>query len=124
MSSPKKWMKICTDLACTSSSYGFGKRSSKHGAVIVKNGRIIGVGINTMRANASVEASENSWRSSYVHAEEVALKMAGSRASGSTLYVSRVNKSGNPRLSEPCIKCERMINRYGVKRVVYTETEC
>lgn len=123
MSNPKKWLRLATKLAHDSTPAGFGKRASRHGAVVVRGGRIIGVGVNSTRGVSSVDQSENSWRGSYLHAEEVAIKMAGSRASGATLYVSRVNKNGEARLSEPCIRCDGVISRSGVRRVVYTESK-
>ena len=122
MSNPKKWLGLSMRLAQDSTAAGFGKRASRHGAVLVKGGKVVGVGVNSTRGVSSVDATENSWRSSYVHAEEVAIRAAGSRASGATLYVARVNRHGAPRLSEPCARCEGAISRSGVKRVVFTET--
>ena len=90
---------------------------------MVKNGQIVGVGVNAMRGTASVHKTEDSWRSSYVHAEEVAIQSAGKKSNGATLYVARVNRSGAARLSEPCARCEGLIERSGLKRVVYTVSE-
>ena len=120
MPSPKKFMKMCLDLADSSSAIGPGKRRSKHGAILVKNGRIIGVGVNAMRGTASVHATVDSWRGSYVHAEEVAIQVAGTRANGAVLYVARVNRSGEPCMSEPCLRCQGAIDRAGIRRVVST----
>lgn len=123
MSNPNKWLRMSVELATASTFGGFGKRGSKHGAIVVKNGQIVGVGVNSTRGIASVKKSEESWRSSYVHAEEVAIQAAGKKANGATLYVARVNRSGFPRLSEPCSRCEGVIARSGVRRVVYTVSD-
>ena len=120
MSNYKKWLNICMDLAYSSSAVGAGKRRSKHGALVIKNGKIIGAGVNAMRGQASVQATSKSWRGSYIHAEEAAIRNAGTRASGATLFVARVNAKGLPLVSEPCVRCSGLIARYGIKRVVFT----
>lgn len=120
MASAQKWLDICLDLAKNSSAAGSKKVKSRHGAIVVKRGRIIGAGVNVMRGVASVSQTDNSWRGSYVHAEEVALQTAGSKASGATLYVARIGKSHNALNSEPCTRCEGMIQRFGIKNVVWT----
>ena len=54
-----------------------------------------------------------------VHAEEAALARVKD-ASGSVLYVARVNNQGVTRLSKPCPGCQALISAAGVKRVVWT----
>lgn len=120
MASPKKWLSLCLELADSSKAVGCGKRRSKHGAIVVKSGRIIGAGVNAMRGSASVQRTAKSWRGSYIHAEEAAIMNAGNRASGATLYVARISPGGYALNSEPCVRCEGMIARYGIKRVVFT----
>jgi pyrimidine deaminase RibD-like protein len=92
----------------------------KHGAILVKNGEIISEGHNQMRGQASITATAHSWRASFLHAEEVALKNAGTAANGAVLYVARVGRSGDIRNSKPCVRCASKIARAGVRRVVFT----
>ena len=40
-----------------------------------------------------------------------------------TLYVARYNKSGNLANSKPCKWCQEMIDKLGIKRVVYSTNE-
>lgn len=89
----------------------------KHGCVVVKGGRVIGVGVNTYRnhpnnvTNPHIEAS--------VHAEVNAIR--GLDVEGATIYVARVNNAGVPRMSKPCNECRGILAYAGVKRVVWTE---
>jgi len=92
----------------------------KHGAVLVKDGIVVGAGCNQMRGNSSITATAKSWRASFLHAEEIALGQAGTAASGSVLYVARVGRTGEIKPSAPCVRCSGRIARAGVSRVVYT----
>ena len=42
---------------------------------------------------------------------------------GATIYVVRINKEGQPRMSKPCPMCESALKHVGVKRVVYTDRD-
>lgn len=91
----------------------------KHGAVAVKGGRVLGVGVNSSRnmrelydllpANARSE-----------HAEEALLRVIGDSAKGATVFVARVSRSGEERMSKPCSNCTILLKEAGVRRVVYT----
>lgn len=86
------------------------------GAVIVKNGRVLGYGSNRYRNNpARVELRGVSY-----HAEEVAIRRSGNVA-GATIYVARVTKSGMIGLATPCIRCQNMLVEYNVSSVIWTE---
>jgi diaminohydroxyphosphoribosylaminopyrimidine deaminase/5-amino-6-(5-phosphoribosylamino)uracil reductase len=71
------------------------------GAVVVKNGKVIGRGYHE--------------KAGLPHAEAIALKKAGSAAKGSTLYVTLEPCSHTNKRTPPC--CPLVIER-GVKRVV------
>lgn len=86
----------------------------KHGCVIVKNGRIIAESTNKKVGDPSIQ-----WRLA-MHAEFAAVVAAGSDAVGATLYVARVQADGTTALSKPCKKCESIMKRSGISRVVWT----
>jgi pyrimidine deaminase RibD-like protein len=86
----------------------------KHGCVVVKNGKIISKATNKKVGDPSVE-----FRLA-LHAEFAAVVAAGTHAAGSTVYVARVQADGSTALSKPCKKCENMMKRSGVSKVVWT----
>jgi deoxycytidylate deaminase len=92
----------------------------KHGAVIVRGGSVLSVGVNTGRNHPTVfdNSAEMSLFSS-VHAESMALRIAR-RTVGATMYIARVNKQGVPRLSRPCNRCFIELLQAGIKEIVYT----
>ncbi len=96
--SDEKWMELALQLAQTRGRYA--SPNPKVGAVLVKNGRLIGKGGHSRYGGP--------------HAESLALREAGSRAKESTLYVNL----------EPCSHfgktppCVGRIIRSGIKRVV------
>lgn len=54
------------------------------------------------------------------HSEEAALKIAGRRAKGSTVYVIRIKKNGSLGYAKPCDFCRKYIEKYGVAKVYYS----
>lgn len=91
----------------------------RHGAVIVKGGRIISTGTNKFRNDPLNVQSEYIKTSCSVHAEIDAIKKV-SDLRGATIYVARVNKQGRPALSRPCDNCFEEIQRVGIRKVVHT----
>ena len=92
------------------------------GAVIAKGSRILSSGYN--RIGYSKYLPNRPYPES-IHAEEAAiLKLLRERRlrdlAGSTIFVSRINRSGACRLSKPCRNCQDLIRSVGIKRVVYT----
>ena len=63
----------------------------RHGAIVVKNGNIVGMGFNRFRNDPDRVSPEHVKTDCSYHAEIVALRMAGDNANGATLYVARVN---------------------------------
>lgn len=104
---------------------------SKHGSIIVKNGKIIAqgynryVGINWSHNNEV--KGRNSGKYS-IHAEEDALhKVDPMKLSGASMYVIRWGSDPDDPLfmnSMPCMKCEKKIRkameRFGLKNVFYS----
>jgi deoxycytidylate deaminase len=98
--------------------------SQQHGAVIVKSGRVISVGVNKWRNKSFVtithpHPSPHSLALSY-HAEIDALNRAGDGLNGAIIYIARINTDKAHRFSRPCKNCMRAIREAGIKKIVYT----
>jgi tRNA(Arg) A34 adenosine deaminase TadA len=91
----------------------------KHGAVVTRGGRVIGIGVNSYRndINYIKDTSNLSF-----HAEAMAIKAAGD-CRGATIYIARTNKRGHTRHSAPCPRCRKAIIESGIKHIVYTGNE-
>jgi len=91
----------------------------KHGAVIVKGGRVLSTGVNKERNHPTRVSSEHIKTHCSVHAEVDAIKRAGD-VRGATIYVARINKRGQERNSRPCPLCYKEIINSGIKKIIYT----
>lgn len=92
------------------------------GCVIVKSGRIISSGYNSVGCH-----NVNSYRKcrNSVHAEQHAIQRLLGQPSllfGATLYVSRVANSGRLLLARPCPFCMNLIRSVGIKKVFYSDS--
>lgn len=97
-------------------------KTSKHrfrmGAVVVKGGSILAVGVNRRTNDASQEGMD--WRHCSVHAEASALKKAG-YPRNAKIFVARVLKDGTtPAIAKPCFQCAALIESLG-GRAIWTE---
>ncbi len=99
---------------------GKSKARRMHGAVVVKSGRVIGTGFNKDRNSPYYVSPEHIKTHCSVHAEVDAIRDAGGNVRGAVLYVARVNKQGIDRNSKPCIRCQAVINKSQIKKVIYT----
>jgi tRNA(Arg) A34 adenosine deaminase TadA len=90
----------------------------KHGAVAVKGGRVVGVGVNSYQNDESL--FEILPYNLSTHAEQACLRAIGNNARGATIYVARVSRTGEERMSKPCSACQKALKLAGVRRVVYT----
>lgn len=88
----------------------------KHGAVLVKRGKVIAVSTNIRRNDPEWD----DWRICSVHAEEGCLAKVGVWAHGSTMFIARVNVRGVVRDSAPCKRCAGLMARAGVVKVIHT----
>ena len=93
----------------------------KHGAVIVKSGRVLALGNNKWRNRPTEGAVLNNedMKNMTVHAEVDALSRV-KNAHGAVIYVARVNGHGEPKMSRPCDNCYKAIKMAGLKRIIYT----
>lgn len=86
------------------------------GAVVVRGGSLVGRGCNRYRNNPAVVH----YHGVSYHAEDVALRKAGSKAMGGTIYVARLTTGGNLGLAKPCQRCQAMLTEFGIDTVVWT----
>lgn len=98
--------------------------TERHGAVIVKSGRVLSLGHNKWRNESlidhgMIEVSSEERKPITVHAEIDALSRIQD-PEGTTIYIARISKDGEDKLSQPCPSCSYALNKAGVKRVVFT----
>lgn len=97
------------------------KSRNTHGALVVKGGRVLGSGFNKDRNHPTIVSPEHIKTECSFHAEEVAIKEAGeNNVRGAVIYVARVNRQGQDRDSKPCSRCSNLIEKVGIKKVIYT----
>jgi len=93
--------------------------SQRHGAVVTSSGRVMSIASNRFRNCPQFVPSDipdgKGTIFSY-HAE----KRAIDRGRGDTIYIARINSSGEPRLSMPCEACMEIIIDAGFRKVVFT----
>ena len=89
----------------------------KLGAVGTRSGRVLSVAMNTTRQNPSPPGTIHYLNLGH-HAETNCLRQ--SPLVPKTMYVARVSKNGELRLSLPCPRCFSALQRAGVKTVYYT----
>lgn len=105
--------------------YFAGKSQSRqrHGAVVVKSGRVIGTGYNKDKNSPLGVSPEHIKTHCSRHAEVEAIRDARFSVEGAILYVARVNRQGIERNSKPCRYCQAVISATKIKKVIYTESE-
>lgn len=89
--------------------------SIRHGAVLVKNGRVLGIGHNKKRNSSTCNSTEDYT----VHAERDCLNHV-KHTKGTTMYVTRINNGKVVRYSLPCENCMKALINAGVKRIIFT----
>lgn len=93
----------------------------KHGAIIRKAGNTVAVGINYTINDPAYLEDEIAISHAAIHAEIAALNAARKvDLNGATIYVARVIKNGELRMSKPCENCQAELINRGVKKVIYT----
>jgi deoxycytidylate deaminase len=95
----------------------------RHGAVVVKSGRVVGTGYNKDKNHPMQVSPEHIKTHCSRHAEVEAIRDAGFDVNGAVLYVARVNRQGRSLNSKPCIYCQAVIESTEIKKVIYTESE-
>lgn len=90
----------------------------KHGAVVAKGNKVLGFAPNKFRNAPLVDEHNVS-----DHAERATLReLLKNRDDlrGCTIYISRINKTGETMMSRPCPDCMKAIIEAGIKEIVYT----
>jgi deoxycytidylate deaminase len=95
----------------------------RHGAIVVKSGRVLGTGYNKNKNNPMQVSPEHIKTHCSRHAEVEAIRDAGFDVDGAILYVARVNRQGKTLNSKPCNYCQAVIESTQIKKVIYTESE-
>ena len=97
-------------------------QKTRHGAIVSRGRRILSRGTNSNRYT-SIPIDRKFDNS--VHAEQSAIGDLLSHRRhedlvGATIYVARIGKAGEQRMSKPCPMCEDLIRTVGIKKVIYT----
>jgi deoxycytidylate deaminase len=90
----------------------------KHGAVVVRGGRVIGFAPNKFRNSPSVDADNVSDHAEAAIIRELLKNYSDLRRA--TIYIARISKSGEVRMSRPCTNCMKSIVTAGITEIVYT----
>jgi tRNA(Arg) A34 adenosine deaminase TadA len=107
-------------MACLS-NYG----NFRHGAVVVKHGAIMSAGHNKDRPTTFGSRFRTKDKGeATIHAELSAiLNIPRSQTEGSDVYVVRINREQELRLSKPCEMCQAAMKFVGIKRVFYSTND-
>ena len=97
----------------------------RHGAVLVKGNKIRSVAANKNRQVSFGNRFRQRDCGHATHHAELGciLGMDRSVTTGSTVYVVRIGKGGEFRMSKPCKMCHQALLHVGVKRVIYSIDE-
>jgi len=114
------YINLAIDIAKNAESGKF-----QHGAVLVKGSSVRSTARNEERfCSFGSRFRKRDRGHATLHAElGCILGKDRSITNGSTVYVARVNRRGEARMSKPCSMCEAALSHVGVKRVVYTTSD-
>jgi deoxycytidylate deaminase len=94
----------------------------KHGAIIVKSGRVLALGVNKWR-NKDLRKTQNGYNPNLTYHAEVDALNRFADVRGATIYIARLGKNGEPRFSRPCSRCLEALQDAGIKKIVYTTNQ-
>jgi len=105
-------------------AYNSDHEDFRHGAVLVRGHNVINVSFNKnsfCSFGSRFRQMEGMQGNATVHAEiGVILGLDRSITDGATVYVCRVGKGGDFRLSRPCAMCYHAMKHVGVRKVVWS----
>lgn len=92
----------------------------RHGAVLVKGGKIIRSSFNKARPVSFAHKYHHKGTGS-LHAEiGCILNMSFEKTEGCEIYVVRIHADGKFAMSMPCPMCQVVCNEMGIKRIHYS----
>jgi len=116
----RRYLKVAQDMAAHS-NYG----KIKHGAVLFKGGSIIRTAFNKDKFSAFGDRFRQQGCGHATHHAELGcvLGICKAKTSGASIFVVRVNRQGELRLSKPCPMCHEVLKFTGVKKVYYSTND-
>ena len=113
----KRYVRLATRMA-SQSTYG----KIRHGAVLMKGGTVLNAAYNKDNyCSFGHRFRDPGEGRATLHAElGVILGLDRAATQGSTVYVVRINREGEYRLSKPCKMCESALKHCGVSKVYYS----
>ena len=109
-------LELAAKTAATSSFPNF-----KHGAVLAKGSSVLNISTNKNQYSSFAARFKEYPSHATVHAELGAiLGVDRDSTSSSHVYVVRVNKIGDWKLSKPCQMCQAAMEYVGIKKVIYS----
>jgi tRNA(Arg) A34 adenosine deaminase TadA len=93
----------------------------RHGAVLIRGGSVLNISSNSNNHTSFGQRFRLDPGRATHHAETACiLGLDKSITQGSTVYVARINRQGEWKMSKPCSMCHEAMRFVGVKKVVYT----
>lgn len=90
----------------------------QHGAVVVRGGRVIGFAPNKFRNAPGVDPANVTDHAEAAIIRELLKNYPDLR--GGVIYIARISRTGETRMSRPCVNCMKLIVDAGIKEIVYT----
>tara|TARA_R110002110_G_scaffold321999_1_gene534388 strand:- start:958 stop:1410 length:453 start_codon:yes stop_codon:yes gene_type:complete len=113
----RRYLHMAQNMA-SNSNYG----KIKHGAVLIKGGSIIKAAFNKDKFSSFGERFRGPDCGPATHHAELSC-ISGidrSKTAGASIFVVRINRQGELRLSKPCPMCHDALKFTGVKKVYYS----
>ena len=93
----------------------------KHGAVLARGASIHNQGVNKNQYCSFAARFKKNPKHATIHAElGCILGVDRSITEGATVYVARINKTGEWKNSKPCKMCQAAMEHVGIRKAVYT----
>ena len=94
----------------------------RHGALLIKGGRIINSSYNKNNFKGWGNRFRHRDCGHATHHAELGCILGIDRTvtTGATIYVARIGKGGEFRMSKPCPMCRAVLHHVGIKKVIYT----
>ena len=94
----------------------------RHGALLVRGGSILNSAYNKNNHIGWANKFRNKDCGHATHHAELGaiLGMAREKTTGATVYVARIGRTGELKMSKPCEMCQQVLAHVGVKKVYYS----